>query len=216
MSAAGRAARGTFAVASAVTAAALGDPIVEGLANAGVFGAGRFTDRSTADVLPALLVGVLIAAIYVASLIRRFLAPEWRAAGWLQQSALILNGASVRRMLPLMLVLQIVVLLVMETIEQRAVFGHLLGGSLWLGGPVAASIAIHALVGVLVAFVFAQSLRRVATRVAAIIRFALRLMLALADPVRARRCDLVGLPPRRLPLGHLAHLGERAPPLCTI
>ena len=216
MSAAGQAARGTFAVASAITAAALGDPIVEGLANAGVFGAGRFTDRSTADVLPALLLGVVFAAIYVASLVRRFLAPEWRAASWLQQSALALTGGTVRRMLPLMLALQFIVLLLMESIEQRAVFGHLLGGSLWLGGPIAASLVIHALVGMLVAFLFAQSLRRVATRVAAIIRIALRLTLALAEPARTRRCDLSSLPPRRLPLGYLAHLGERAPPLLAI
>jgi hypothetical protein len=126
-------------LAVAVIAAAVADPIVEFASNAGWFGPGNFTDRSNLDVFPALVVGLGALALYL-----------------IGRAPAILAGTALPRRLvslvPAIFVLQIAVLYVMETAEQFIVGGHTLGPVVWLGGPITASLAIHAALCVTVTF----------------------------------------------------------------
>ena len=60
-----------FAAATAVTAAAFVDPVVENLSNTGAFGPGRFTAGRNADVLPTRTIGALLCIAFVALSVRR-------------------------------------------------------------------------------------------------------------------------------------------------
>src|SRR5579884_4132378 len=162
-------ARSLFCLAAAVTAAALADPLVEALSNRGVFGAGRFTDQSNADVGPALLAGLFFAALFVAGLVRRALLRATRAA---------IASRSTLRFFPATLALQIATLYGTETLEQLVVKGHLLGGTVWLGGPLGASLLLHAAVGLVVLAVLARLLDWVAHAIVEVIVLLRRLVLA--------------------------------------
>jgi hypothetical protein len=112
----------------------MADPLVEWASNAGRFGPGNFTDHSTADVVPALLVGVLFVATHLWLRVRRALT-RGPASDLLRASRQAIGGG-VLRLLPLVFAIQMLVLYCMETSEQIAVVGHPLGGMIWLGGPV--------------------------------------------------------------------------------
>ncbi|HTC31543.1 MAG TPA: hypothetical protein VK702_12525 [Candidatus Acidoferrum sp.] len=135
-----------FCIASAVLAAAMADPLVESLSNAGWFGPGSFTDHSNLDVLPVLLCGAAFVICYLALRVRRELL---RASG----EAL---RAHVGRLLPYIVAAQLTVLYAMETVEQVVVAGHVMGGTVWLGGPIWFSLGVHALVGTAVAYGLAR------------------------------------------------------------
>ena len=135
-----------FCIASAVLAAAMADPLVESLSNAGWFGPGSFTDHSNLDVLPVLLCGAAFVICYLALRVRRELL---RASG----EAL---RARVGRLLPYIVAAQLTVLYAMETVEQVVVAGHVMGGTVWLGGPIWFSLGVHALVGTAVAYGLAR------------------------------------------------------------
>ncbi|MGB6984452.1 MAG: hypothetical protein WBD74_00605, partial [Candidatus Aquilonibacter sp.] len=149
-----------FTLAAAVIAAAIADPCVETVANAGWFGPGNFTDHSTLDVVPALVSGAVLIAICLAMRIRRELL---RASG----EAL---RADVERLLPALFATQLGVLWTMETGEQIVVAGHPLGGTIWLGGPLWFSLTVHALVGLGVALALAQTVCVCASTTARMIR----------------------------------------------
>ncbi len=123
-----------FCIAVAVIAAAVADPLVEAVSNAGWFGPGSFTDHSNLDVLPALALGTALVLLHLAERVRREL---MRASG----AAL---GGHVWGLLPVAFSVQIVVVYVMETLEQIVVAGHPLGGTVWLGGPIWFSFCVHA------------------------------------------------------------------------
>jgi hypothetical protein len=100
----------------------------------------------------------------------------------------------------------------METLEQFVVGGHTLGGTVWLGGPPLASLAVHALLCVLTTFVLrhlTRALSNKAVRIVAAIASAIALaprgpsvmFLRVAERPDARR---------RAPL--LSRTGDRAPP----
>ena len=191
-----------FTLAAAVVAAAIADPLVEGASNAGWFGPGTFTDRSTLDVFPALLAGLVLIAICYALHIRREL---------LRASVEVLR-ADVGQLLPALLSTQLAALFAMETIEQVVVYGHPLGGTIWLGGPLWFSLTFHVAVGVLTALGLAHAIRASARTTVRIIRRIRALaMRALHDPAppALRRCD-------RIWLTHEApvrcRIGNRAPP----
>lgn len=135
-----------FCIASAVLAAAMADPLVESLSNAGWFGPGSFTDHSNLDVLPVLLCGAAFVICYLALRVRRELL---RASG----EAL---RARAGRLLPYIVAAQLTVLYAMETVEQVVVAGHVMGGTVWLGGPIWFSLGVHALVGTAVAYGLAR------------------------------------------------------------
>ena len=203
--------RCAFVCVVAVLAAAIADPLVEWASNAGWFGAGHFTDRSTVDVLPALAVALLAACarggLQIAKLV------TGRAAGWLRVSDTVLRRQSLVRALPLAFGLQLCVLYVMETAEQLVVRGHLLGPMVWLGGPAPIALLVHAVVCVCVALAALWSLRgftRVAVRIIArILEPESRSAQPLATRSRSRRDGILSL---QL-ICVLAHLRERAPPL---
>ena len=204
--------RWAFALAAAVTAAATIDPIIERLSNAGLFGAGIFTDHSYADVLPALGAGILCSFIFVALATLRLLGSRGLVARWLAVPARELDPISVRRMLPVIFALQVGVLFVIETAEQYFVYGHLLGGTLWLGAPAPISLGLHFIGCILISFTLSRALRSCAYRVVAIVRRVLQCIIVLGiDPHSTPRAPFVELVHVFEPL--LNHPRVRPPPL---
>ncbi|HLY01157.1 MAG TPA: hypothetical protein VKR56_01530 [Candidatus Cybelea sp.] len=189
-----------FCLAVAVMAAAVADPIVEFASNAGWFGPGNFTDRSNLDVFPALMVGIGVLALYLVGAARAVLA----------------GTALPRRLVslaPAIFALQIVALYVMETAEQFIVGGHALGPTMWLGGPIAASLAIHAAFCVTVTFWISRSARGLAQttlRVLRLIKTTATFAAHAFEILLPRRCDERTF--RQL-VPVLCRIGERAPPL---
>jgi hypothetical protein len=207
-------ARLCFCFAVAITAAAVADPLVESLSNAGVFGPGRFTDRSNAAMLPALSVGFLFAALFVFVLARRGLAGQGTVQRWLRISEAALSPTTVFGLFPATFALQIAALFTMETAEQRVILGHTLGGTVWLGGPVLISLAFHVIVGMIVAALFVRLLHWLAQSVAEAIAF-LRLVLVWAALTPAAPMQLGWERPRRSDEPALSRPHDRGPPhLC--
>ena len=147
-----------FCAALAVSAAALADPIVEAASNAGWFGRGSFTDHSNLDVVPALLAGVALTALY-----------------FVRRARVVLTGNALPNgiipLLPMVFALQILTLYGMETAEQIAVWGHVLGPAVWLGAPWYISLAIHATSCIAVTLCLARSARMLAATTLRVIRF---------------------------------------------
>jgi hypothetical protein len=191
------------------------DPIVEGLSNAGFFGPGRFTDHSTSDVAPALGVGLAFASLYVRVLIRRALSRPGRPREWMRASNAALKSTGLVRMFPATFVLQIAALFAMESVEQLLVAGHLMGGTVWLGGPVALSLGFHAIVGLVVAAVFMRVLHQVAETIAEAITLLRRLVLAWSALTPAAPIAVLGDLIRRCDEPALARLPSRGPPTRT-
>jgi hypothetical protein len=211
------AARLLFCLAAAVTAAALADPLVEGLSNHGVFGAGRFTDHSNADVLPALGAALILGALFVFSLVRRAVpsSGSGHARAWLRDSRVAVGSRSAVHLFPATFALQLVTLFGAETLEQIAVAGHPLGGSVWLGGPVLVSLGMHAAVGFLVVVVLARVLDWVAQSIVDVIGVLRRLVLQW-DALSPSPVHVAYLaPPRPLDVRALAASQGRAPPHST-
>jgi hypothetical protein len=148
-----------FCIAVAMIGAAFADPLVEFASNRGLFGPGTFTDRSNWAELPTLVVGLTFVVLHLILRIRSQLV-ETRdpAPGWVRL-AIRTVGVRVAYLVPLIFALQLLALFAIETCEQVVVYGHPLGGLLWLGGPIAASLIVHALTCVAVAFVASRLLR---------------------------------------------------------
>jgi len=204
--------RSLFCIAAAFIGFAVADPIVESLSNAGAFGPGNYTDRSLIDVLPAMLVGATAAAAWLVIYVRR--AFGWRVADpkWILQPAVAVDARFVTRALPAILCTQIVILFALETAEQFAVYGHVLGPLVWLGAPVAISLAAHAFASCVVTLALLRVLRNGARAILAAVVFVARSVAhRLPDgPVpQSRRQPAL----RPLSLTLLARrTGERAPP----
>lgn len=182
-----------FAVAAAVTAAAIADPIVERLSDAGFFGPGSFTDHSNADVIPALCAGALVALTFVALATMRAFGHDEAVVRLLRAPARQLDAIPLRQVLPAIFVLQLAVLFTMETCEQHLVLGRFLGGTVWLGAPIAVSLALHAAACATISFLLARGLRALASRVVVVVVSALRFILNLCPDARTLtvRCPLV-------------------------
>jgi hypothetical protein len=173
-------ARLLFCLAAAFTSAALTDPLVEALSNRGAFGSGHFTDHSNADVFPALAAGGVFAALFLIGVVRRAMPRSriGRTPAWLRDSRAAVPLATALRLFPATFSLQIVTLFGAETLEQFAVTGHTFGGTIWLGGPIVVSLALHAVIGLLVVTVLAKLLDWVAQSIADAIELLRRLVLA--------------------------------------
>jgi hypothetical protein len=183
----------------AVIAAAIADPIVEFASNAGWLGTASLTDHSNLDVIPALLFGAGLLALYM-----------------VRRAHAVLAGRAIPRriagLLPIVFVLQVATLYTMETLEQIVVWGHPLAAAVWLGGPVTISLGIHAAICVTVAYAIARSGRtlaattlRVIRLVSAIARFAAHGPALVAIRLESVFCKA------SLPIA--CTIGERAPPL---
>jgi hypothetical protein len=187
-----------FCVAAGIVAAAIADPVVEFASNAGWFGHQLFTDRSNADVFPALAAAGVLLALFM-----------------LRKARAVLDGSALPRrwwtLLPAIFAVQLVALYAMETTEQLVVRGGILGPTIWLGGPIAVSLAIHAAFCV----AFAWLLVRCARSIAKTTLHVLRMIRAIATfgvapdlVVRLRAGDVARC--KDVPL--LCQIGERAPP----
>jgi hypothetical protein len=188
-----------FYFAIAVISAAIADPLVECASNAGWFGPGSFTDRSNLDVVPALLAGIALLALFM-----------------LRKARAVLTECEFPRgstaLLPSIFILQMLTLYVMETTEQLLTSGHLLGPTIWLGAPPPISLAAHATVCVAVTYAIVRSRRalaattlRVVRLIAAIATFAPKPTSALAVRRFNNGCFKPFSPV-------LCTVGERAPP----
>lgn len=181
-------------------AAAIADPIVEFASNAGWFGPGNFTDRSNLDVFPALAAGLLLLVLYLVRAAPALLAGEIRSSGIVAR-------------LPLIFATQIAVLFAMESAEQLAVHGAILGPTIWLGGPLFISLGFHAAVCVALTSWLSRSSPRLAAtalRVIALIK-AIGTLAAHAPGAPAPQRFGERCVARRAPV--VGPAGERAPPL---
>jgi hypothetical protein len=152
-----------FIATAAVLAAVMGDAAVESISDAGVLWHGRYTDRSSVDLLPVALIALIGLALTLGSLLSAYLSGSRQMTRrFVVSSARVLTPHQIMRVVPSIFGLQLVVLLVMETLEQVVVYGHASGGTLWLGGPIVASLLIHAIAAIVSAFGIASSLRRLA------------------------------------------------------
>lgn len=201
-----------FRIAVAVAAAAMADPLVERLSDAGLFGVGRFTDRSNVDVIPALVVAACISTLFVVVLARRMLNRNSYPPEWLRRYAVDLNADSVRRMLPSIFALQLIALFGMETLEQIATTGHPLGGTLWLGGPILFSMVAHLLSCVFCACALYHTLRWSARAIVRAVRIALEILRRLLETPAVPRFAFAFTPRSKFIDPYLRALHGRAPP----
>lgn len=202
-----------FCVAVALMALAIADPLTEWVSNRGAFGSGNFTDHSNADVLPVLLVGLIFVAVHLLARGRYAVrASAYEAQRWFAAWSRALDMRSLGRLLPFTFVLQIAALWVAETLEQFLIYGHGLGGIVWLGGPLLAALAIHLTFCATVALASAFAIGAVAKtalRAARLVVALTTLALREAHPI-ARRWAY--LPTRRFSAPLVCRIGERAPP----
>lgn len=201
-----------FCIAVAVMSAAIADPLVEGASRAGWFGPGTFDDGSMLDVAPVLLTGCALGVLVLAARVWGLLAGQQHLQRLLRSSHEALERR-VLALLPVAFAIQILVLFSMETSEQYIVWGHVLGGTIWLGGPILVSLAAHALVCLVVAFVALRAVRSLAgaaVRVITLIRALGTLSISATSPTVPRRRNAFTF--HRIALA-LSIAGERAPPL---
>jgi len=191
-----------FCLALAAIAAAIADPIVEFASNAGCFGHGSFTDHSNLDVVPSLLAGVGLMVIFLARRARAVLAGQAFPRG-------------VAPLLPTIFAMQILTLFVMETGEQFIAWGHVLGPTVWLGGPLAASLAIHAAICIALTFWISRSVRVLAATTLRVIWLLheIATLAVRANAALSLRFFEAGCFKQRSPV--LCQIGERAPPIAA-
>ncbi len=201
-----------FRAAAAVSAAAAADPIVERMSNAGVFGAGRFTDHSNVDVIPALCVALALFVGVVFLFARRTLTGNTYPPQWLRRCACDMRSRSLWRMLPSVFAMQMAALFCMETLEQIVVTGHLFGGTIWLGGPIAVSLLAHVLACTTFVWVLSTTLQWSARRIVRIVRYAIEILRKLIERTPPPRlCMHVVILPKFIE-PYLRDLQGRAPP----
>lgn len=201
-----------YCLAAAVLGAALGDALIERASSAGWFGAGRYTDGSTADIFPALVLGLLVAAFIAAFRAYAALERGHTARLLLASSEEALSCGTVR-LLPLAFAFQVAVLFVMETVEQFVVWHHGLGGTVWLGGPIAVSLCAHLAI-------CAGVLGALSTMIRALAASAVRIIWIVAAPIRSLPRNDAPLVVRRGNAGGVAYrsvfahssVGQRGPP----
>jgi hypothetical protein len=202
-----------FCIVVAVVAAAIADPLIEAASNAGWFGPRNYTDHSNLDIAPALCVAALLAGLHLFLRVRHLLrGGSGPLPRWLRMSGDALAGRRLCSLLPRIFVAQLVALYCMETIEQIAVAGHPLGGTLWLGGPVLVSLALHAIACLAITFIAGEVMRCCARSALRIARFILRILTSISRLPRTivfRRRSVVSF---RVSDPIACRIGERAPP----
>ena len=208
--------KGLFAVAAAVSGAALMDPLVEALSNAHLFGPGVYTDRSNADVIPALAVGAVLLAIFVVLGVARMLRHETAMQRWLRASTEYLDPVSIRCLLPAIFALQLGVLFTMETLEQWFVWGHVLGGMLWIGAPLIIGLLLHACGCVVVSITLSRVSRILAKRIYEAVRLALQCIVLRRNLNCVRHLRRESVTPSQLIAPFIERLKGRAPPQTAV
>jgi hypothetical protein len=204
-----------FLMAAALVAAAFGDWFVESLSNTGIFGA-AYHDDNHLSVVPTMLTG-LIVVLEIAAF--RFL-QVWRSApgrsrSWIAAAASDLTTHKPVEDFACVFVLQIAAVFAMENAEQLLAGGRLLGGTVWLGAPLAASLAMHAFIGLSCVLLLRRLMRLLIDAFVSLAHIALGFIFI------ARECESSGAfvrrrrdPERRSTVSAPArHVGGRAPPL---
>jgi hypothetical protein len=205
-----------FLVAVALVAAALGDSLVESVANSGLVGAG-YADDNHLSVLPTLVAGAVLALEVARTRCLDVLRGDssLRRRAWLAGLARRLAGGSPARDLPLVLGLQFAALFAMENAEQLLAGGRLTGGTAWLGGPVLFSLLTHGLIGAACTLLLGWLGRSLLAGFAALVRSTLDAILIELERAAAHfvagRLD--GSPFRLAQAPQSRRLGKRAPPL---
>jgi hypothetical protein len=205
-----------YLFAIALVAAAIGDPLVESIANTGVFGS-AYHDGNQLSVVPTLVVALAL-ALWLA--FRRAVAVWRRSRGvpsdWVIEAAQHGRTGSPLRDVPMVFAAQLVAVFAMEAVEQLVAGGPLETGLSWLGGPVAFSLAVHALVCVALTVALARLCVAIVGTVDALVRAAVAFVLAFTQ-----RAVSVRFVPRRLAARqraqapHVRQIGGRAPPLAS-
>lgn len=206
-----------FLIAVALVAAALGNALVERVSNSGIFGPSYF-DNNHLSVVPALLAGIVLTLEAIG--LRGFALyrhARIRGDDWLIDAATCIAARAPARELPYVLVMQMAALFAMESTEQLLLGGKLLGGTVWLGGPILFSLLVHGLIGTVCTFLLGWSMRAISETVASLVVTAIAFIAILtsrgaAGAILARRDDLA-FPRAQSP--HVRQIGERAPPLLT-
>jgi hypothetical protein len=205
--------RRLFLLAVAIVAAAVADPAVELVANTGILG-GHYADNNHLSVIPALVVGGSLALLV---LVARCI-DVWRSGAsngdWLLDAARAFSARPPLRDLPSVLVLQLVALFLMESSEQLAQGGKLLGGAAWLGGPVAFSLLAHALIGAGCLLALGSFMRAILRTFASLVRLVIRFVwLAIARESGGFRLGSRETARLRSQSTYVHQIGGRAPPL---
>ncbi|MGH7727896.1 MAG: hypothetical protein ACREM2_03775 [Vulcanimicrobiaceae bacterium] len=206
----------SFFVAVALVAAALGDPCVESLAGAGVFGPG-YADTNHLGVIPALIAGL---TFVIGLLVVRGI-EGWRTIR-AERSARLALAASLESArgvplpeLALVVPLQLAAVFGMECLEAVMVHRPLPSGLSWLGAPPLVSLAIHVLVGMACLWTLRRIVRTLLGGLAACIRVAAAIVVRRHAPASAPSAADAGRERvfvLRAQAPHCGQVGERAPP----
>jgi hypothetical protein len=206
-----------FLIAAALIAAALADPVVESVSNTGILG-GRYADNDHLGVMPTLLVGLLlvleILALRFLEVLRQSRQAQ-RSGDALVDIAGRFATRSAAQDLPYVFAMQLAALFVLESGEQLAAGGKLLGGTAWLGGPVIFSLIVHGLVGTGCTFALGALMRVVVRTFASIVLTAIHFIWLAIEPANDSAFNLprrdTACPRAQNP--HVRQIGGRAPPL---
>ncbi len=207
--------RALFVCAAALLAAATANPIVESIADSGVFGRG-YADHDQSSVGPTLAVAALFALAFVFVRTMRILKRAAHTESLLCGIARDLSRRAPASDLPLVIALQFAALYAMERVECFT-NGGVESGLAWLGGPVVFALTVHAFFGIAVTFGLAWGLRTLARLLATAVRAILEAIAFIrtqtAAPVFAPQ-EFDALAGRSL--AHVGSLRGRAPPHAPI
>ncbi len=207
--------RGGYLVGAALIAAALGDPLVETVSNTGIFGT-HYSDTNHLSVVPTLVAGLLLLLVIIG--LRCVEMCKDSAGGrndWLVDVATAVSTRSPAQDFPCVFGMQLGALFVMESTEQVLLGGKLLGGTIWLGGPVAFSLLSHAFIGAGCILLLKWFVRMMLATFASLVGIALELILNTRTygPLGALLRRSHELECYRAQAPHVRQIGERAPPL---
>ncbi len=209
--------RWPFLAAVALIAAAVSDLLVEAIANTGAFGQ-AFFDTDDACIVPSLAVAVCLALAVIAGHAR---AASRRSNARGDRLAAVARDLAVHAPLrdaPYIFGMQFAAVFAIENIERLAASGRPAEGLLWLGGPPAASIAVHLAVGLASAlcagWLMRVSARHVATLVCCALEFVLCARGLKVGAVYVARRDAESCSHARA-VG-VRHISGRAPPLSPV
>ncbi len=162
--------------AVALIAAAVSDLLVEAIANTGTFGR-AFSDTDDTCIGPSLAVAMCLAVVVIAGHARAASRRSRLRGDWLAAVAGEIAVHAPLRDVPYILGMQFGALFAIENIERLAASGRPAEGVLWLGGPPAASIALHLAVGIVCTLCAGRVMRASAVHVATLVCYALEFVL---------------------------------------
>jgi hypothetical protein len=124
-------------------------------------------------------------------------------------------GSNAWSSIPLVFAIQLLALFTMERTEQLVVYGHFLPGAIWLGGPLFASLSVHALLCCIVTLTAASLARILANATVQLVQ----LVRSFATLGMRGFTPHYFLPNPDIAFGRsirvICRIGERAPPLLT-